>query len=55
VRSKALEAAEIDVLERRIVTIPRRIGSGFEAWATKAAYKIAGLDELVPRSPTWRK
>ena len=55
VRCKALEAAEMDVLERRIVVIPAKDWERFEAWAAKPARKIAGLDELVRRPPTWRK
>jgi uncharacterized protein (DUF1778 family) len=55
VRRKALEAAEIDVLERRIVTIPAKDWERFEAWAAKPARKVAGLSELARRPPTWRK
>jgi uncharacterized protein (DUF1778 family) len=55
VRRKALEAAEIDVLERRIVTIPAKDWERFEAWTTKPARKVAGLSELARRPPTWRK
>jgi uncharacterized protein (DUF1778 family) len=55
VRRKALEAAEMDVLERRIVVIPAKDWERFEAWAAKPARKIAALDELARRSPTWRK
>ena len=55
VRRKALEAAEMDMLERRIVTIPAKDWEQFEAWAAKPARKIAGLSELAGRPPTWRK
>jgi uncharacterized protein (DUF1778 family) len=55
VRRKALEAAEIDVLERRIVVIPAKDWERFEAWAAKPARKIAGLGELARRPPTWRR
>src|SRR6266850_7187140 len=55
VRRKALEAAEVDVLERRIVTIPAKDWARFEAWAAEPARKIAGLEELARRPPTWRK
>jgi uncharacterized protein (DUF1778 family) len=55
VRRKALEAAEMDMLERRIVTIPAKDWKRFEAWAAKPACKIAGLSELAGRPPTWRK
>ena len=55
VRRKALEAAEADVLERRIVTIPAKDWERFESWAAKPAREIAGLEELAGRPPTWRK
>jgi len=55
VRRKALEAAEADVLERRIVTIPAKDWERFEAWASEPARTIAGLKNLVGKPPTWRK
>ena len=55
VRRKALEAAEIEVLERRIVTIPAKDWERFESWAAKPAREIKGLKELARRPPTWRK
>jgi uncharacterized protein (DUF1778 family) len=54
VRRKALEAAEADLLERRIVTIPAKAWARFEAWAAKPAREIAGVKELAGRRPTWR-
>jgi uncharacterized protein (DUF1778 family) len=55
VRRKALEAAEIDVLERRVVVIPAKDWERFEAWAAKPARELAGIKELARRPPTWRK
>jgi uncharacterized protein (DUF1778 family) len=55
VRRRAIEAAEIDVLERRVVTIPAKDWARFEAWAAKPARTIAGLRELARRPATWRK
>jgi uncharacterized protein (DUF1778 family) len=55
VRRKALEAAEADVLERRIVTIPAKDWERFETWAAKPAREIAALKELAGKPPTWRK
>ncbi len=55
VRRKAIEAAEAEMLERRIVTIPAKDWERFEAWAAKPARAIAGLKELAGRRPTWRK
>jgi uncharacterized protein (DUF1778 family) len=55
VRRKALEAAEVDVLERRVVTIPTKDWERFEAWAKRPARDVEGLKELARRPPTWRK
>jgi uncharacterized protein (DUF1778 family) len=55
VRRKAIEAAEADMLERRIVTIPAKDWERFEAWAAQPARKVAALKELAGRPPTWRK
>ena len=55
VRRKALEAAELDILERRIVTIPAKDWKRFEAWATKPAHEISGLKDLALRPSTWRR
>jgi uncharacterized protein (DUF1778 family) len=55
VRRRALEAAEVDMLERRIVTIPAKDWARFEAWAAKPAREIPQLKDLARRPPTWRK
>jgi uncharacterized protein (DUF1778 family) len=55
VRRKALEAAEIEVLERRTVIIPAKDWARFEAWAAKPAREIGALKELARSTPTWRK
>ena len=55
VRRRALEAAEADLLERRIVTIPAKDWERFEAWAARPARTIAGVKKLASRPPTWRK
>jgi uncharacterized protein (DUF1778 family) len=55
VRRKALDAAEADMLECRIVTIPTKDWRQFHAWAAKPARKISGLEELARSPPTWRK
>jgi uncharacterized protein (DUF1778 family) len=55
VRRKAIEAAEIEVMERRVVTIPAKDWARFEAWAARPARAIAGLEELARRAPTWQK
>ena len=55
VRRKALDAAEIDFLERRIVTIPAKDWEAFEAWAERPPEKIAALESLARTAPKWRK
>ena len=55
IRRKALDAAEADVLERRIVTIPAKDWEAFEAWANRPPEAIAGLTDLARMAPTWQK
>lgn len=55
VRRKALEAAEIDVLERRIVTISAENWEAFEAWVDRPAQQLPAIAELVRRPPTWQR
>ena len=55
IRRKALDAAEADILERRIVTIPAKDWEGFEAWANRPPEEIAGLKDLARKTLTWQK
>ena len=54
VRRKAHEAAEMDMLERPVVTIPAKDWEAFEAWANRPPEKIAALEELARTDPAWR-
>ncbi len=54
VRRKAIDAAELDVMEHRIVTIPAESWEEFEAWANRPAEDIPALRELLSRPPTWQ-
>ncbi|HLW90881.1 MAG TPA: DUF1778 domain-containing protein [Roseiarcus sp.] len=54
-RRKALEAAEMDVLNRSIVTVAAKDWEAFEAWATRPAETIPRLAELARRKPTWEE
>jgi uncharacterized protein (DUF1778 family) len=54
VRLKAIEAAEIEFLERRVVTIRASDWESFEAWAHRPARKIAGLKKLLQTPPKWQ-
>lgn len=53
VRRKALESAEIEVLNRVIVTIPAKDWDAFEAWIGRPAEAIPALAELARRTPSW--
>ena len=55
IRRKALDAAEVDVLERRVVTIPAKDWKAFEAWAHRPPRKIAALKALARKRPAWQK
>jgi hypothetical protein len=55
VRRKALEAAEMTMLEQPVVVIPAQDWEAFEAWADRPPEKIAGLEELARTDPAWRK
>jgi uncharacterized protein (DUF1778 family) len=55
IRRKALDAAEADILERRIVIIPVKDWEAFEAWANRPPRKIAALRDLARKAPTWQK
>ena len=55
VRRKALEAAEIDVLERRVFTIPTKDWDAFEAWVNQPAKAIPALKKLARKRPTWQR
>lgn len=52
-RRKALEAAEIDVLSRSVVTIPAKDWEAFEAWLNRPAKVVPALAELGRRTPSW--
>jgi uncharacterized protein (DUF1778 family) len=54
IRRKALDAAEGDILERRIVTIPAKDWKAFEAWAKRPPQESAALKELAGKKPTWQ-
>lgn len=55
VRRKALEAAEMDMLQRPVVTIPAKDWEAFESWANRPPRKIDALQELSRIDPVWRK
>lgn len=54
VRRKALDAAEMDVLDYRIVTIPVADWEKFEAWVSAPAKDVPALRELAASHPAWQ-
>ena len=55
VRRKAIEAAEIEILERRIVTIPARDWEAFERWASRPPRELPALKALAGKKLAWEK
>ena len=55
VRRRALEAAEADLLDRRIVTIAAKDWSKFEAWAEAPAKAVPALRKLSQARPVWQE
>lgn len=54
IRRKAIDAAEADSLERRVVTIPARDWARFEAWVDAPAKDVPTLRTLAARKPIWQ-
>lgn len=55
VRRKAVEAAEVDVLERTVITIPAKDWDDFEAWVRRPAKSVAALRKLARKAQTWQR
>jgi uncharacterized protein (DUF1778 family) len=55
VRRKAVEAAEVDVLNRTIVTIPAKDWEAFEAWVNRPAETTPALEKLARVTPSWER
>lgn len=54
IRRKALEAAEQDVLDHRLVTIPDEDWDRFEAWVQAPAKDVPALRKLSATRPAWQ-
>ena len=54
-RRKALEAAEIEVLGRSVVTIPAKDWEQFEAWISAPGEAIPALQDLGHMTPSWER
>jgi uncharacterized protein (DUF1778 family) len=55
VRRASLEAAELSMLSRNIVSIPAQRWEEFEAWVSRPPVKNLKLQELANKKPTWAK
>ena len=55
VRRAAIEAAEMEILNRTNVTIPAESWEAFEAWVNRPAEDVPGLVDLFQRKPTWEQ
>ena len=55
IRRKALEAAEIDVMDRRVITIPAEDWEKFEAWVNEPGRDLPELRRLATMRPTWEE
>lgn len=54
IRRKAIDAAEADSLERRVVAIPARDWERFEAWVDAPTKDVPALRSLATRKPVWQ-
>ena len=54
-RRKAIEAAELEVLNRSVVTIPAKDWEAFDAWLNRPTEANPGLEKLAHRVPFWER
>ena len=54
IRRKAVEAAEMEVLDGRVVTIPAADWEKFEKWAKSAPKTLPRLRRLAASRPVWQ-
>lgn len=54
-RRKSLEAAEVEVLSRNVVTIPAKDWEAFERWVQSPPEPNPALDKLADLTPTWER
>ncbi len=55
VRRKALVEAEMDLMDRRIITIPAEDWDKFMAWAESPPEDVPELRRLAATRPVWEK
>jgi uncharacterized protein (DUF1778 family) len=54
IRRKALEAAEMELFDRRLVTIPVADWQRFEAWVSAPPRVVETLRDLAAARPAWQ-
>ena len=55
IRRKALEAAELELMEQRVVEIPNGMWEQFEAWLDAPAKTSPALKRLATMNPVWER
>lgn len=55
IRRKALEAAELELMEQRIVEIPNNLWEQFEAWLDTPPQTNPALKRLAEIKPVWER
>ena len=55
IRRKSVEAAEVDVLGRSVVTIPAEDWEKFESWLSQKPRRVPALQKLAAKAPTWER
>jgi uncharacterized protein (DUF1778 family) len=55
VRRKALESAEIEVMNRSVIVIPAKDWEAFESWLHRPAKANAALKKLARKQPSWER
>ena len=54
IRRKAIEAAEAEMLDRSLMTIPAADWARFEAWVDTPAMDVPALRTLSAHKPVWQ-
>jgi uncharacterized protein (DUF1778 family) len=53
IRRKAVEAAELALMDRRVVTIPAEHWEKFEAWVNSPPRDLPNLRKRAAKRPVW--
>jgi uncharacterized protein (DUF1778 family) len=53
IRRKAIEAAELELMDRRVITIPVEDWEKFEAWVRSPPQDLPKLRKQLARKPVW--